>query len=292
MRGAVIGCLAIAAPIIWTAITDSRVYFGRGASVVVLTPGLSSDDGVAGHVLRTLGMFLVTGDPNQRQDVDALPLLGPVLFVLFAVGMYVAWRRRADHAHALLLLGIPVFLLPPLVALEGGAPHFLRALGLAPFVGALIGIGTVRLVDMAAKAAAGARLATGAAARAVAATWCAMVLLLLGVVSLRAYLDRPLGERYDAYSGATVALAGIAAGAGNAVIVDSYSAFDVRFLDADDLPTVVTPGRRIADARVYSLIVAGSRADIAAATDAATASRAAVAARDPRGQPVVFIVAP
>src|SRR5207253_9001605 len=124
-------------------------FFGRGAGVSVFNPGGESTDGYLIHVLKTLGMFLVTGDPNQRHDVDALPLLGPVLFVPFALGTWRAWRHRADHGHAALLLGVLVYLIPPLVATEGGAPHFLRSLGLAPFAGALVGLGCVELVRLA-----------------------------------------------------------------------------------------------------------------------------------------------
>jgi hypothetical protein len=283
----------VAAPMIWTAITDWRTYFGRGASVVVITPGLSSPEAVPLHVLRTLGMFLVTGDPNGRQDVDALPLLGPPLFVLFALGVYRAGQRRADHGHALLLLGLPVFLVPPLLAREGYSPHFLRALGLAPFVAALVGLGSVQVVAVAVGAARRRDATVLRAARRVATGAVAAALLALGVVSTRAYIDRPESQRYDAFAFATVALAGAAAGGpGNAVIVDAYSAFDVRFLDTADPPTIVEPGKRLADPAVYTLIVAPSRADIAGATDAATAARAGIVARDPHGRPVVFEVMP
>ena len=121
----------------------------------------------------------------------------------------------------------------------------------------------------------------------------AAVLVGFGIASTRAYVVRPLSERYEAFTFATVALAGAAAGGpGNAVIVDSYSEFDVRFLDAGDLPTLVEPGRHLRYPAVYALIVAQSRHDIATATDAATAARASVVARDPQGRPVVFEVVP
>ena len=285
--------VVVAAPMIWTAISDWRTYFGRGASVVAITPGLSSPESFPVHVVRTLGMFLFTGDPNQRQDVNALPLLGPVLFALFALGVYRAWRRRGDHGHALLLLGLPLFLIPPLLAREGYSPHFLRALGLAPFVAALVGLGCVELVAGVSRVAARFDTATARALRRSLVVALAVVLIVVGVASARAYIERPLSQRYEAFTFATVALARAASGGpANAVIVDGYSAFDVRFLDAGDLPTIVEPGEHIADPAVYARIVAPSRGDIARATDAATAARASIAARDPQGRPVVFEVVP
>jgi hypothetical protein len=283
---AVIAYIAVGAPILWTAITDFNNYFARGASVLFVSPETSSPDSYPVHVLRTLGMFILTGDPNARHDVAALPMLGPVLFVPFAFGIWRAWRRRDDHAHAALLIGLVVFLLPPLVANEGPAPHFLRTLGLAPFVAALIGVGCLELYR--AVSAIAARAAVWAVPGAVAAT-----LVALGAVSTLTYLTRPLSARYDAYSFADVELAAAAdSGPGTVAILDEYRAFDVRFLDYDRLPTVVAPGTRLHHAAVYTLIVASARSDIARATDAATAARATVVARDPGGRPVVWEVVP
>ena len=55
---------------------------------------------------------------------------------------------------------------------------------------------------------------------------------------------------------------------------------------------MLEPNQRLINPAVYSLIVATNRADIASATDAATAARASVAARDPAGAPAVWEVAP
>ena len=280
--------LIVAAPIIWTAITDARNYFGRGAVVSVFNPGVSTQDSYPVQVLRTLGMFLVTGDPNARHDVNALPLLGPLLFIPFAFGMARAVKRRDDHGHVMLLLGIVVFLIPPLIAPEGYAPHFLRSLGLAPFVAALVGIGCVEIVSLAGLVPRAPR-----PARAVAATACTTLIAVLGVLSIRTYLDRPVNQRYDAYSFADVELAAAAdQGEGTVAVIDEYNSLDVQFLDANNMPTVQPPGRPLAHPRVYSLIVAASRAEIAGAVDAATAARATVAAVDPRGNPVVWEVVP
>lgn len=276
----------VAAPMLYTAIADASNYFGRGAGVTVFNPGSGSADSYPVHILRTLGMVLVTGDPNQRHDVDGLPLLGPVLFIPFAFGVWRAWRLRADHGYAALLIGLLVFLIPPLVGNEGGAPHFLRTLGMAPFYAALIGVGVLEL-HRAANAIAGSRgrdLLIGTSIGALAG---------LGVVSITTYLARPVSVRYDAYSFAVVQLAAAAdQGAGTIAIIDDYNAFDVRFLDFDNMPALITPGTHLHNPGVYSVIVALTQRDIARATNAATAARAQVVARDPQGTPAVWEVVP
>ena len=290
---AALAYVAVASPIIWTAITDFQNYFGRGAGVSVFNPEAASSDTYAVHVLKTLGMFIVTGDPNQRHDVDGLPLLGPLLFVLFALGVWRAWRHRADHGHALLLIGLLVYLIPPLVASEGGAPHFLRSLGLAPVIAVLVGLGCVEVVCIARRWSWKLGDAAARAAAPVAISACVAALAGLGTASIRAYLERPVSQRYVAYSFADVQLADAAGGGpGTVVLVNDFDGFVVRFLDAHDPPAMVVPGRRLSNPSVYSLIVATNRADIASATDAATAARASVAARDPAGAPAVWEVAP
>jgi len=113
-----------------------------------------------------------------------------------------------------------------------------------------------------------------------------------------AYVNRPIEDRYAAFTFADVALANAAVdnatggGASTLLILDDYDAMDVQFLDAGRLPTIVDPDRRISNAAVYSLIVAPSRADIAAAVGPALAADAQVAATDPFGNPVAFQVVP
>ena len=157
------------------------------------------------HILKTLGMFLFTGDPNARHDVSALPLLGPVLVVPFLLGVWHCWRRRDDHGYALVLLGLPVFLLPPLLANEGGAPHFLRSLGLEPYVAACIGLGCVEGVAVLKHLASRISWPERSVTRN-AWTACAIAVSALGVVSAVTYLQRPVADRYSAFTFADVAL--------------------------------------------------------------------------------------
>jgi 4-amino-4-deoxy-L-arabinose transferase-like glycosyltransferase len=294
---AAVAFLVVAAPMIYTAITDASGYFGRAAAVSVFNPGAGATDSYPVHVLRTLGMFLVTGDPNERHDVYGLPLLGPLLFIPFALGVWRCWRRRDDHGHAIVLLSLPVFLLPPLLATEGGAPHFLRSLGLEPAIAACIGLGCLQAVQIAGQLGSGFGLATPSAIQS-ASSVCAIALAAVGIASAVTYVNRPVQDRYAAFTFADVALANAAVddatggGASTLLILDDYDAMDVQFLDAGRVPTIVEPERAVSNAAVYSLIVAPTRADIAAAVGTSLAADAQVVATDPSGNPVVFEVVP
>ncbi|MGA7987407.1 MAG: glycosyltransferase family 39 protein [Candidatus Dormiibacterota bacterium] len=290
--------IVVASPMIYTAVTNPSGYFGRGATVSVLNAGAGSPESYPVHVLRTLGMFLITGDPNERHDVAGLPMLGPLLVIPFLFGIWRCWRLRDDHGHALILIGLVVFLLPPLLAVEGFAPHFLRSLGLAPYVAASIGLGGLEVVRLARSL--GARLGLADVAHAMRAGWalCAVAVAGVGVASAVTYVNRPIEDRYAAFTFADVALADAAVdnptdgGPSTLLILDSYNAMDVQFLDAGRLPTIVAPMRAIGNPAVYSLIVAPSRADIAAAVGASLAAQAQVVASDPEGNPVAFAVIP
>ena len=295
---AVVAFLVVAAPMVYTAITDATGYFGRAAAVSLFYPGSGSADSYPVHVLRTFGMFLVTGDPNERHNVGGLPMLGPLLFIPFVLGIWRCWRHRTEQGHALLLIGLMVFLLPPLIANEGAAPHFLRSLGLQPYVAACIGLGCVEAVLIIQRL--GTRLGVANGPSAAGAAWavCAGAVTAVGVASAVAYVNRPTADRYSAFTFADVALANAAVenstggGASTLLILDEYDAMDVLFLDAGRLPTIVAPRRPVANSAIYSLIVAPSRADIAAAVGAELAAKAQVVARDPNGNPVAFDVVP
>jgi hypothetical protein len=297
-RWALAAFVVVAAPMLVTAITDASGYFGRAASVSAFYVGAGSPDSYPVHVLRTLGMFLVTGDPNERHDVNALPLLGPLLFVPFALGVWRCWRRRDDHAHALVLLGLCVFLLPPLLATEGFAPHFLRSLGLAPYVAAAVGLGCLEVVDIARDVA--PRFGGIDRTAITRAGWaaCAVAVAAVGVASVVTYVNRAIVDRYAPFTFADVALAGAAVnnatggGPSTLLILDSYDAMDVQFLDAGRIPTIIEPMRAVGNPAVYSLVVAPSVADIAAAIGAPLAAAAHVVATDPSGTPVAFAVVP
>jgi hypothetical protein len=224
----------------------------------------------------------VTGDPNPRHDVNALPLLGWPLFIVAAVGVAGLWRRRRNAADALILASLPIFLVPPLLATEGGAPHFLRALGLAAPVAAAVGVGVQEIVSY-------SRTRWGIGLARFVTGVLALGLSALAVASGNAYLSRPIADRYEAYRYDLVALAA-AADHRSAVIVDDYSATVIRFLDASDLPTIVAPAEPITNAARYDTVLALSRADIEHALGRNAAASARAVAHDPSGRPSVFAV--
>jgi hypothetical protein len=284
MRGAlpaaVAAYAAVAAPIAVAAVMDPAAYFGRGLSV----SAAAQDPGAGGlvtHVLRTLGMFGVLGDPNPRHDAGGLPLLPLPVLLLALAGALRCLRRRRDPGMRLLLAGVPVMLLPPLVAVEGGAPHFLRALGLAPFCAALVGLGVAEAVD------AGRRIGVPGGA-AIAAALGALLIAGPSVQGATAYLGRPLAARYSAYSFDLVAVARLATVSPGAVaVLDGYRALVVRFLDAGERVTVAAPGGRL-HPPPGTTVLALRRGTLSTALGPEAAARARVVERDPTGAPRVW----
>jgi len=281
----VVAFCIVGAPMIAAAMGDPANYFGRAVGVTPLNPEVESDSSLVVHVLRTLGMFAITGDPNARQDVAGLPLLGWPLTLVAVAGLARLWRRRGDAGHALILLSLPVFLAAPLVAVEGGSPHFLRALGLAAPLGVTIGLGVTEIVDQ-------VRRRWGPVAARGAVAVAAAGLLVLAGGSGWAYLTRPVADRYDAYTDDLSAMAAAARAPRTAVILGDYDATVVRFLDAAALPAIVAPGTRIATPTAYARVLARSVSDLTAAVGPSVAARSIVIERDPSGRPRVWAVRP
>ncbi|HUR05130.1 MAG TPA: glycosyltransferase family 39 protein [Nonomuraea sp.] len=278
----------VAIPMGLAAVSDPLNYFGRAAAVTPFNPMVDTHNSLIAHWLRTLGMFAVTGDPNARHDVAELPLLGVPLTVAGLAGLARLWRMRRDGPHALVLWSLPVFLLPPLFAVEGGAPHFLRTLGLAAPLAVTIGLGLAELVERAAAA-------SGDSARRMAAGATIGALVLLGVGSGMAYLTRPVADRYAAFSNELVAIAERArAASAPAVILDAHSAITVRFLAFHANPPVViiSPGSRLPEATTYDIVIARSRDDLAGALGPSLAAGAQPIAFDPGGRPSAWSVPP
>ena len=276
----VVSFALFAAPMLVVAILDPAGYFGRMLDVV--SSGAIEPVDLADHWLRTLGMFVVTGDPNPRHDVAGLPLLGWPLFILAALGVARLWQRRRRPADALILACLPIFLLPPLLATEGGAPHFLRALGLAAPLAVAIGVGVQ-------EAMAESRSRWGRGPERLTAAVAAMGLTALAIASGHAYLSRPVADRYQAYGYDVVAMA-TAADHRSAVILDDYSAGVVRFLDLVDPPAIIAPGEHIQTPGQFDQILALARSEIERAVGPGLAASARAIALDPAGRPRLWAV--
>jgi hypothetical protein len=271
----VFGYAVAAAPYLWTAVTDPLNYFGRIAGVSALSPGMPHTT-LLTHGLQTLGMFFVAGDPNPRHDISGLPVLLWPVPLLAALGLWRVIRERRDRVSALVLIGLVVYLLPPLYAVEGGAPHLQRSLALAPFVAALVGAGLAEAVRLARRA--------GRGYAGVAAAACAAALLITGVYSGLAFAFRPLSERYAAFDFHTVALATAGAEPNTVVIVNAYDAQSVRFLDGPAV-LILAPG---SNAPPGVSLAALNLDDLPPDARAS----ATVYARDPNGEPAVWVAPP
>jgi 4-amino-4-deoxy-L-arabinose transferase-like glycosyltransferase len=278
--------LIVGAPMLAVAVTNPTNYFGRATVVSVFNPDSAADSSPGMHVLRTLGMFGFIGDQNGRHDVAALPLLPLPLVAVAAFGVLRLWRMRRDAGHALILLSLPVFLLPPLLATEGYSPHFLRALGLAAPLGVTIGLGAAELVEW-------SRGRWGVWAGRVAISLVAVGLAAVAVWSGVAYTSRSLADRYDTFSFQVAAMGQYADDhPGSAVIIDEFSAIDIEFVYYHDQPAFFSPGTRIEQPGIYSTVSALNRNDLAAALGPAAAGRAEPVAWDPTGKPTVWAVSP
>ena len=281
LRWLIGGYAVVALPMLVVAVTEPVAYFGRSLQTSPLNPDNGGGFGI-GHLLHVAGMFTVAGDPNPRHNAGALPMLGWPLGLVALAGVRRAWRARATvPAASLLLIGGAVFLIPPTLAVEGGAPHFLRSVGMAPFVAGMVGMGCVELRAL------GSRL--GGVLAAHAATGAA-VTVLVGTTAygISTYVQRPPIQWWYAYSGDTAQMAR-AASPNDTVISDDYSALTVRFLDHDRLPNIAPPSVILHPA-AGTAVYARTRQELTAALGADMAASATVAGRDPSGAPDIYVV--
>jgi 4-amino-4-deoxy-L-arabinose transferase-like glycosyltransferase len=289
--------LIVAAPMIAVAVTDPVSYFGRAAAVSTFNPAVAADASLPIHVLKTIGMFGFTGDGNGRHDVAFLPLLPLPLVALAALGVWRLCRNRRDPGHALILLSLPIFMIPPLVATEGWSPHFLRVLGMAAPLGVTIGLGAAEFVEQVRRR--WSRPTGGAGGAGVdRAAIAAIALVFVTITAAGAwggwtYLSRPVADRYTAYSYEVSAAGQYAADhPGSVVIIDYYSGTDIQFLYWNDQPELVSPGTTIDRPQDYATIIAMKLDDLTTAVGPELSARASPVAWDTAGRPMVWAVAP
>ena len=96
------------------------------------------------NLLATLGMFNFRGDPDPRNNQPGLPVLDILMSIPFLIGLGAAlWRWRRPVFSVPLLAGV-IMLIP--TVLSEYAPHFRRAVGAAPIVALLCGLGLAILL--------------------------------------------------------------------------------------------------------------------------------------------------
>jgi len=127
----------------------------RTSQVAVAGEGEGS---LLGNVLRTLGMFSVAGDANPRCNLPNRPALDAFIALPFYLGVVIACGRlvgiggeRSGTGYwggrtvwGFVLLAGAVMLSP--TVLSEYAPHFRRAVGAAPAVALIIGLGLASIV--------------------------------------------------------------------------------------------------------------------------------------------------
>jgi len=272
---AAVAFVVVAAPMALAAIQHPQAWLGRAIGVTPFNPGLTPDEDLLTHVARTLGMFTFFGDPNARHDVAELPLLGWPLAISAAVGVWAAWRYRGHAAYQLILLCLPLMLVPGLIAVEGGSPHFLRALGLAAPLGVVVGVGAQWLAGRLA-ATVPVVVGTGAVG---------LIFVVLGSLSAWTYLQRPVADRYYPFSYDLVDIAAVAQ-PGDAVVVDDFSALTIEYL-TDGKVRILEPGVEVSDLN-SGQVIARRFAEIVAVIGPKRGSIAVPIATDPAGQPAAW----
>ncbi len=149
------------------------------------------------NLIATLGMFSFAGDMDPRSNPPGMPVLDALMSIPFYLGIAVVlfrWRRPAT----LSLLGVGALMAAPTVLSEY-APHFRRAIGMAPLVALLSGLGLAMIFGWqrargrdASPPISGRRWSTGwlRPGGAVRALVVLAILATSGVLSATAYFDR------------------------------------------------------------------------------------------------------
>ena len=83
---------------------------------------------------KTVAMYFVAGDLNERHNIPGRPMLEWPVAVLFLGGLCLAWRR---HAHLYWVLTVAAL---PAVLATGGIPNSMHAILTAPIVFMLAGL--------------------------------------------------------------------------------------------------------------------------------------------------------
>lgn len=112
------------------ALKHPEILLGR-PDQVALPGGSAYVPALLANVVRTLGMLVVHGDENWRQNLSGAPVFDPINGAVFLVGLLVALLRRRP-ATTLLIVLLIVMLVPSMLSID--SPHYLRTSGAAPAI--------------------------------------------------------------------------------------------------------------------------------------------------------------
>ena len=136
---ALVAFALVVLPLAWYFFNHPGSFTGRTTQVSVFSSATPVTD-VSINTVRTLGMFVTSGDLNWRHNLAGEPILVWPVAALFVVGLMRSFlkvgRTLRTHGHIstvhALLLGWFVFGLVPAVVSNEGIPHALRAILVAP----------------------------------------------------------------------------------------------------------------------------------------------------------------
>lgn len=123
----------VMAPFVVYAFSHWDQVFLRTQNVVSVFNSPESLKMLFDNVIGALGMFFIRGDFQYRHNVPLRPVFDPALGLMFCLGLWLAIRCcKHDYAAAFLLIWTVSALVPTILAAD--SPHFIRSIGLLPFI--------------------------------------------------------------------------------------------------------------------------------------------------------------
>jgi 4-amino-4-deoxy-L-arabinose transferase-like glycosyltransferase len=141
--------LAVYFPLGMYAVSHPETYFDRELHVSILNPDWeqgSPGEAFAKALIKTAGMFNLSGDPEFDRNPGKRPVLDPLSSLFFFVGLGVAVSRWRRANYSLVLLWFLIMSLPGAFTAEV-APHFHRGIGALPPLVLLCALGAVSAKD-------------------------------------------------------------------------------------------------------------------------------------------------
>jgi hypothetical protein len=135
--------LVVVAPLALNWLQHPDQLLLRSSQIAVGPAGAAGGTPVR-NLLATAAMFNFRGDPDPRNNQPGLPVLDVLMSIPFLIGLGVMLWRWRRPAFGITLLAGAIMLIP--TVLSEYTPHFRRALGAAPIVALLCGLGLAILL--------------------------------------------------------------------------------------------------------------------------------------------------